>query len=220
MTRPYFPHIIKLRNYIQIPQFSLSSTLLVVILRRSPKRYPQRISDLVGFPSGGSSACGDEGQTNKTLAFCLKGISTLLERKMRSRRRPLVPTLTYLSRTKICASGKICSVAPLPTKGLPFAGSLNTQAACYRVSSSCTLYEVFGNFAWRNAPPRKRVTQSEKALALRDREVPPAGGSRRGARLRGNGDRGTCLTEGVSFTSILVSLFSPPKKHTINLEGI
>ena len=70
-----------------------------------------------------------------------------------------------------------------------------TQAACKRVSSSCTLYEVFGNFAWRNAPPRKRVTQSEKALALRDREVPPRK-RRRGARLRGNGDRGTCLTEG------------------------
>ncbi len=30
--------------------------------------------------------------------------------------------------------------------------------------------------------------------------MPPAGGSRRGARLRGNGDRGTCLTEGGSFT--------------------
>ena len=127
--------------------------------------------------------------------FRLKNISSFSERKMRPRRRPLVPTLTYLSRTKICASGKICSVAPLPTKGLPFAGSLNTQAACFRVSSSCTLYEVFGNFAWRSAPPRKRVTQSEKAPALRDREVPPRK-RRRGARLRGNGDRGTCLTEG------------------------
>ena len=39
-----------------------------------------------------------------------------------------------------------------------------------------------------------------KSSRLRDREVPPAGGSRRGARLRGNGDRGTCLTEGGSFT--------------------
>ena len=77
-----------------------------------------------------------------------------------------------------------------------------TQAAWKRVSSSCRQYEVFGNFAWRSAPPRKRVTQSEKAPALRDREVPPAGGSRRGARLRGNGDRGTCLTEGESFTHI------------------
>ena len=133
---------------------------------------------------------------DKTPAFCLKRISSFPDRKMRPRRRPLVPTLTYLSRTKICASGKICSVAPLPTKGLPFAGSLNTQAACFRVSSSCTLYEVFGNFAWRSAPPRKRVTQSEKAPALRDREVPPAGGSRRGARLRGNGDRGTSVREG------------------------
>ena len=47
-----------------------------------------------------------------------------------------------------------------------------TQAACFRVSSSCTLYEVFGNFAWRSAPPRKRVAQSEKAPALRDRECP------------------------------------------------
>ena len=115
---------------------------------------------------------------------------------MMPRPRPLVPKLTYLSRTKFCASGKICSVAPLPTKGSPFEGSLNTQRPCYRVSSSCTLYEVFGNFAWRSAPPRKRVAQSGKAPALRDREVPPAGGSRRGARLRGNGDRGTCLTEG------------------------
>ncbi len=70
-----------------------------------------------------------------------------------------------------------------------------TQAACFRVSSSCTLYKVFGNFAWRSAPPRKRVTKLEKALALRDREVPPRK-RRRGARLRGNGDRGTCLTEG------------------------
>ena len=75
-----------------------------------------------------------------------------------------------------------------------------TQAACFRVSSNCTLYEVFGNFAWRSAPPRKRVTQSGKALALRDREVPPAGGSRRGARLRGNGDRGNSVRKGVSFT--------------------
>ena len=69
-----------------------------------------------------------------------------------------------------------------------------TQRPCYRVSSSCTLYEVFGNFAWRSAPPRKRVTQSKKAPALRDRDVPPADGSRRGARLRGNGDRGTSVT--------------------------
>ena len=78
-----------------------------------------------------------------------------------------------------------------------------TQRPCFRVSSSCTLYEVFGNFAWRSAPPRKRVTQSGKAPALRDREVPPRK-SRRGARLRGNGDRGTCLTEGESFTLPLV----------------
>ena len=98
-------------------------------------------------------------KTNKTLAFCQKRTSTLLERKMRPRPRPLVPTLTYLSRTKFCASGKICSVAPLPTKGSPFAGSLNTQRPCFRVSSSCRQYEVFGNFAWRSAPPRKRVTQ-------------------------------------------------------------
>ena len=91
---------------------------------------------------------------------------------MRPRPRPLVPTLTYLSRTKFCASGKICSVAPLPTKGLPFAGSLNTQAACFRVSSSCTLYEVFGNFAWRSAPPRKRVTQLGKAPDCETESVP------------------------------------------------
>jgi hypothetical protein len=104
--------------------------------------------------------------------FRLKNISSFSERKMRPRRRPLVPTLTYLSRTKICASGKICSVAPLPTKGLPFAGSLNTQAACFRVSSSRTLYEVFGNFAWRNAPPRKRVAQLGKAPDCETESVP------------------------------------------------
>ena len=139
------------------------------------------------------------GKPTKRLRFTHEGTSTFFDRKMRSRPRPLVPTLTYLSRTKFCASGKICSVAPLPTKGSPFAGSQNTQRPCFRVSSSCTLYEVFGNFAWRSAPPRKRVTQSEKAPALRDREVPPRK-RRRGARLRGNGDRGTCLTEGESFT--------------------
>ena len=103
---------------------------------------------------------------DKTLAFCLKGTSTLLDRKMRSRRRLWLRL---------------------------------TQAACKRVSSSCRQYEVFGNFAWRSAPPRKRVTQSEKAPALRDREVPPRK-RRRGARLRGNGDRGTSLREGESFT--------------------
>ena len=74
-----------------------------------------------------------------------------------------------------------------------------TQAACFRVSSSCTLYEVFRNFAWRTAPPRKRVTQLGKAPALRDREVAPRK-SRRGARSRGNGDRGTSVREGESFT--------------------
>ena len=122
---------------------------------------------------------------------------------MRPRRRPLVPTLTYLSRTKICASGKICSVAPLPTKGLPFAGSLNPQAACFRVSSSCTLYEVFGNFAWRSAPPRKRVTQSEKAPALRDRECPRPTGLSVDSLLhcnKGNGNGGNSVRKGVSFT--------------------
>ena len=93
----------------------------------------------LGFPFGGSSACGDEGQTNKTLAFCQKRTSTFFDRKMRSRRRP---------RLRL------------------------TQAACYRVSSSCTLYEVFGNFAWRSAPPRKRVTQSEKAPDCETESVP------------------------------------------------
>ena len=117
---------------------------------------------LSASPWGEAPLCGDEGQTNKTLAFCQKRTSTFFDRKMRSRRRP---------RLRL------------------------TQAACYRVSSSCRQYEVFGNFAWRSAPPRKRVTQSEKAPALRDREVPPRK-RRRGARLRGNGDRGTCLTEG------------------------
>ena len=127
-----------------------------------------------GFPLGGSSACGDEGQTNKTLAFCQKRTSTFFDRKMRPR-----PRLRFWP----------------------------TQRPCKRVSSSCTLYEVFGNFAWRSAPPRKRVAQSEKAPALRGREVPPAGGSRRGARLRGNGDRGTSLREGVSFTPPLGGLY-------------
>ena len=45
------------------------------------------------------------------------------------------------------------------------------------------------------AAPKTSDTIRESSR-LRDREVPPAGGSRRGARLRGNGDRGTCLTEG------------------------
>ena len=49
------------------------------------------------------------------------------------------------------------------------------------------------------AAPKTSDTIRESSR-LRDREVPPAGGSRRGARLRGNGDRGTCLTEGESFT--------------------
>ena len=135
--------------------------------------------------------------------FRLKNISSFSERKMRPRRRPLVPTLTYLSRTKICASGKICSVAPLPTKGLPFAGSLNTQAACFRVSSSCRQYEVFGNFAWRNAPPRKRVTQLGKVPALRDRECPRPTGLSVDSLLRsnkGNGNGGNSVRKGVSFT--------------------
>ena len=126
---------------------------------------------LSASPWGEAPLCGDEGQTNKTLAFCQKRTSTFFDRKMRPR-----PRLWFWP----------------------------TQRPCFRASSSCTLYEVFGNFAWRSAPPRKRVTQSEKAPALRDREVPPAGGSRRGARLRGNGDRGTCLTEGESFTLPLV----------------
>ena len=76
---------------------------------------------------------------DKTPAFCLKGISTFFDRKMRSRRRPRFRP---------------------------------TQAACFRVSSSCTLYEVFGNFAWRSAPPRKRVTQSEKAPDCETESVP------------------------------------------------
>ena len=69
-------------------------------------------------------------KTNKTLAFCLKGTSTMSDRKMRPRPRPLF---------------------------------WPTQRPCKRVSSSCTLYEVFGNFAWRSAPPRKRVAQLGKA---------------------------------------------------------
>ena len=64
------------------------------------------------------------------LTFCQKKRSTLLERKMKPRPRPLF---------------------------------WPTQRPCFRVSSSCTLYEVFGNFAWRSAPPRKRVAQFEKA---------------------------------------------------------
>ena len=93
----------------------------------------------LGFPLGGSSACGDEGQTNKTLAFCQKRTSTFFDRKMRSRRRPWLRL---------------------------------TQAACQRVSSSCTLYEVFGNFAWRSAPPRKRVASLGKAPDCETESVP------------------------------------------------
>ena len=120
----------------------------------SPGKEPCRL------PLGGKLRPAEmRGKPTKRLRFAHEGTSTLPYRKMRPRPRLLVPTLTYLSRTKFCASGKICSVAPLPTKGLPFVGSLNTQRPCFRVSSSCTLYEVFGNFAWRSAPPRKRVTQ-------------------------------------------------------------
>ena len=77
-----------------------------------------------------------------------------------------------------------------------------TQAACFRVSSSCTLYEVFGNFAWRSAPPRKRVTQSEKAPDCETESVPAF-------RLsvdsllhcnKGNGNGGNSVRKGVSFT--------------------
>ena len=90
-------------------------------------------------------------KTNKTLAFCQKGTSTMSDRKMRPRRRP---------RLRL------------------------TQAACYRVSSSCRQYEVFGNFAWRSAPPRKRVAQLGKAPDCETERCPlpvavavgPAGG--------------------------------------------
>ena len=143
------------------------------------------------------------GKPTKRLRFAHEGTSTFFDRKMRPRPRPLVPTLTYLSRTKFCASGKICSVAPLPTKGSPFAGSLNTQRPCFRVSSSCTLYEVFGNFAWRNAPPRKRVTQLGKVPALRDRECPRPTGLSVDSLLRsnkGHGNGGNSGRKGVSFT--------------------
>ena len=44
--------------------------------------------------------------------------------------------------------------------------------------------------------------------------MPPAGGSRRGARLRGNGDRGTCLTEGeVLFRQRRVIFFMPFRRR-------
>ena len=74
-----------------------------------------------------------------------------------------------------------------------------TQRPCKRVSSSCRQYEVFGNFAWRSAPPRKRVTQSRKAPVLRDRECP------RPTRLsvdsllhsnKGNGNGGNSVRKG------------------------
>ena len=77
-----------------------------------------------------------------------------------------------------------------------------TQRPCFRVSSSCTLYEVFGNFAWRSAPPRKRVTQSEKAPDCETESVPAF-------RLsvdsllhcnKGNGNGGNSVRKGVSFT--------------------
>ena len=77
-----------------------------------------------------------------------------------------------------------------------------TQAACKRVSSSCTLYDVFGNFAWRSAPPRKRVTQSEKAPNCETERCPAF-------RLsvdsllqsnKGNGNGGNSVRKGESFT--------------------
>ena len=123
---------------------------------------------------------------DKTLAFCLKGASTLLERKMRPRRRLWLRL---------------------------------TQAACKRVSSSCTLYEVFGNFAWRNAPPRKRVTQSEKAPDCETESVPAF-------RLsvdsllhcnKGNGNGGNSVRKGVSFTCYILSFVgrgTPSHSHS------
>mgnify|MGYP005790516511 CR=1 FL=1 len=84
-----------------------------------------------------------------------------------------------------------------------------TQRPCFRVSSSCTLYEVFGNFAWRNAPPRKRVAQSEKALALRDRECPRPTGLSVDSLLRsnkGNGNGGNSVRKGENFTPPLAGL--------------
>jgi hypothetical protein len=78
-----------------------------------------------------------------------------------------------------------------------------TQRPCKRVSSSCTLYEVFGNYAWRSAPPRKRVTQSEKAPALRDRECPRPTGLSVDSLLhcnKGNGNGGNSVRKGESFT--------------------
>ena len=121
---------------------------------------------------GNSTLLAWEISHKKASMFCNIEQALFFDRKMRPRPRLLVPTLTYLSHAKLCASCKICSVAPLPTKGLPFAGSLNTQRPCFRVSSSCTLYEVFRNFAWRSAPPRKRVTQSEKAPDCETESVP------------------------------------------------
>ena len=79
-----------------------------------------------------------------------------------------------------------------------------TQRPCFRVSSSCTLYEVFGNFAWRSAPPRKRVTQLGKVPALRDRECPRPTGLSVDSLLhcnKGNGNGGNSVRKGVSFTT-------------------
>ena len=59
------------------------------------------------------------------------------------------------------------------------------------------------------AAPKTSDTIRESSR-LRDREVPPAGGSRRGVRLRGTGDRGTCLTEGESFTPPMAEYFFSP----------
>ena len=54
----------------------------------------------------------------------------------------------------------------------------------------------FREFCMAQCAAPKTSDTIRESSRLRDREVPPAGGSRRGARLRGNGDRGTCLTEG------------------------
>ena len=85
-----------------------------------------------------------------------------------------------------------------------------TQAACKRVSSSCTLYEVFGNSAWRSPPPRKRVTQLGKAPDCETESVPAQTGLSVDSLLqsnKGNGNGGNSVRKGESFTPPLAECF-------------
>ena len=76
---------------------------------------------------------------------------------------------------------------------------LTYTAAVFQSVEQLHFVRSFREFCMAQCAAPKTSDTIRKSSRLRDREVPPAGGSRRGARLRGNGDRGTCLTEGERF---------------------